>query len=92
MKEKLEDITKDGADSTYQVERFKRTIERNIYNLEWLMHYYSNTIAASELFNKLTDDCFDVGSPRDQWISMCKAWGNEKPKNFELILWTDRPY
>lgn len=81
-------ITNDGVYTTYSIEQYKKLLEANIKDLEWLMFYTDHYIAASTMFQKLSGDCFDgTGTTRDQWMEMCKAWGNYHPNSFELILW-----
>lgn len=81
-------ITNDGICTTYSIEKYRELIKLNIRDLELLMFYVDNRIAVSTMFQRLSGDCFDgTGTTREQWISVCKAWGNYYPSDFEIILW-----
>lgn len=77
-----------GISSIYSPSAYSNVIWNGVKNLEFLLHYLSDAVAASQLIEKVSDSCFDcTGSTRDDWISMCRAWGNDKSDNFEVIFW-----
>ena len=81
-------ITNDGVCSTYSIDQYRKLLKVNIKDLEWLIFYIDHYIAASTMFQQLSGDCFDgTGTTRDQWMEMCRVWGNSHPNSFELILW-----
>lgn len=82
----IDEITCDGIYTTHSMNNYKSIISEGIKNLESLLFYINERIAASEMFFKLSDSCY-FESERDMWIRMCKSWGNYKPNNFELIFW-----
>ena len=67
---------------------YYKLLEQNLHDIEWLLFYITGVIAASQLFESISDECFEL-SNRSDWISMCRAWGNENPDKFELIYWID---
>ena len=77
-----------GISTALPMQLYHKLIETNLSDLEWLLFYITNVIAASQLFETISDDCFEI-SNRSDWISMCRAWGNENPDKFELIFWID---
>lgn len=82
------EITCDGIYTTHSMNNYRTIIQESIVNLENLLFYINERIAASEMFLKLSDSCY-FESERAMWIDMCKSWGNEKPNNFEIIFWID---
>lgn len=70
------------------LESYRLLLETNMRDLEWLIFWNDKRIATSQLFEKLSDECF-FESPRKTWIEMCKAWGNKSEDLFSIILWID---
>ena len=73
--------------SPYDKEDYCAIIKENIKNFEWLLFYLTGRIAVSQLFEQLSDKCYDFNSSKVDWISMCEAWGNNKPESFETLFW-----
>lgn len=77
-----------GISTIYPPAQYYQLIETNLKDLEWLLFYLTDVIAASQFFEEISDECFTKTS-RSDWISMCRAWGNDNPDKFELIFWID---
>lgn len=86
-KKKIDETTCDGIYTTYSLSSYRDLISANIKDLEWLLFYLTGRIAASEFFKQLSVPCFQGLSRREDWVSMCKAWGNAPASDFKLIFW-----
>lgn len=85
------DLVKSGIKkevySPWEIDDYCALIKDNIKNLEWLLFYLTGRIAVSQLFEQLSDKCYNLSSSRVDWIAMCRAWGNTQPDNFETLFW-----
>lgn len=67
-------------------EQYCNNVHDVITNIEWILFYYTNVIAFSQMIQQFNGDNFLSEPHRQNWIEMCKAWGNKTPKDFRLIL------
>jgi hypothetical protein len=67
-------------------EQYCDNVHDLITNIEWILFYYTNVIAFSQMIQQFNINNFLSESHRQDWIEMCKAWGNKTPKDFRLIL------
>lgn len=87
-KKQIKEITNDGDYTTHSIDKYFQIINEGIKNLESLLFYISERIAASQMFQKLSDSCY-FDTEREMWMAVCKYWGNFKPSDFELIFWME---
>lgn len=84
-------LIKAGLKSTdgntiWNKETYYQMLSEESRNLEWLLFFLTGRIAAAQMFEQLMDSCYIHGSKKNEWISMCEAWGNEKPEKFAILF------
>lgn len=67
-------------------QEYRDAIYNIIRGLEWILFYYTDVIVISHMIQKLDVEHFLDEAHKENWIEMCKAWGNKSSKDFRLIF------
>lgn len=70
----------------WEADAYGKMLSGELKNLEWLLFYLTDRIAAAQLFEQLSPYCFESAETRNNWLAMCEAWGNDKPDAFKIIF------